>query len=90
MLVPYSYVSIELIDCILLALLALNAVLSSSSVNTLCFLVLNFTKLFFYEFFMIFSKTLHIKSNIFLIGSFYFQVELLLNNVIIFKFYFLF
>ena len=35
LLLPYAYVSIESIDCILLSLLALNAILSTSSVNTL-------------------------------------------------------
>ena len=37
----YTYVSIELIDCYFLSSLALNAVLSTSSLNTLLFLVTN-------------------------------------------------
>ena len=40
MLVPYAYVSIEHIDCILLSWFTLNATLLTSSVNTLCFLLL--------------------------------------------------
>ena len=39
-LVPYVYVSIESIDCILLSLLALNAILLISSVNALYFSLL--------------------------------------------------
>ena len=34
-LVPYAHISIELIDCILLLLLALSSTLLTSSVNTL-------------------------------------------------------
>ena len=42
-LFPYStyYLSVESIDCILLLLLALDAILLNSSVNTLCFSLLN-------------------------------------------------
>ena len=39
--VSYAYVSIESIDCILLWLLAINAILLTSSINTLCFSLLN-------------------------------------------------
>ena len=39
--VPYAYLSIELINCILLSSLALNAVLLILSLNTLCFSLLN-------------------------------------------------
>ena len=42
LLVPYEYVSIDSIDCILLSLLALNVILPTFSVNTLCFLLSNF------------------------------------------------
>ena len=41
MLNPYPCSSIELIDCIPLSLLALNAILLTSSVNTLYFSLLN-------------------------------------------------
>ena len=41
LLVSYSHVSTKLIFCILLSLLALNAILLTSSVHTVCFLLLN-------------------------------------------------
>ena len=40
-LVLFAHVSIESIDCILLSSLALNAILLTSSVNTLCFFILS-------------------------------------------------
>ena len=84
--VPYAYVSIESIDFILLSLLALTAILSTSSANTSCFLLLNVCcdfdiNLFFYKLFMIFSKIIHIKTIFFPSGLFCFPDELLLNNV---------
>ena len=63
-LVAYAYVSIESIGCILLSSLALNPILLTSSVNTLRFLLVNLCYDFgivSYDFFMIFSKTVHIK-----------------------------
>ena len=64
LLVPFAYVSIELIDCILLSSLALNVMLTSS-VNTVCFSLLylycDFNIIYcLYKFFMISSKTVHI------------------------------
>ena len=41
LLVPFAYVSMELIYCLFLSPLALNAILLTSSVNTFCFLLLN-------------------------------------------------
>ena len=41
LLVPYVYASTESIDCILLLLLEHNAILLNSSVNKLCFLLVN-------------------------------------------------
>ena len=41
LLISYAYVSIESSDRILLSSLALNGILSTSSVNTLCYLLLN-------------------------------------------------
>ena len=84
LLVPYTYVSIESIDCILLSLLVGNAISLASSVNTLCFSFLIFVVIltliyYFYEFFMLISNIIHIKI-FFLNGVFDFQVELLLNN----------
>ena len=56
LLVPYAYISIELIDSILLPSLALNAILLTSSVNTLCFSLLNhccdFIYIYIYIYFM--------------------------------------
>ena len=61
---PYAYAFIELIDCILLSLLALNLIILISPVNTLYFLFLNLCcdfsinlLYFFYQFFMTFSET---------------------------------
>ena len=39
--VPYAYASLQQLDCILLLLLALNAILLTSSVSTLFFMPLN-------------------------------------------------
>ena len=77
LLVPYTYISIESIDCILLSSLALYVILLTSSVNTLSFLLLNLRRdfnidlLFFYEFFMIFFKTFNINffSNCYILFS---------------------
>ena len=41
LLVPYAYVSIEWIDCILLSSFQLNAILLTSSIKTLCISLLN-------------------------------------------------
>ena len=41
LLVSYAYVAIESIDCILLSLSAQNVILLTSSVNSLCFSILN-------------------------------------------------
>ena len=41
LLIPYAHFSIELIDCILLSALPLNAILLTSSVNVICFMLLN-------------------------------------------------
>ena len=60
-LVSYAYVSIESIDCILLSSLELNAILVTSAVNTLCFLLQNLCCDFNIDLFfmnsLIFSKT---------------------------------
>ena len=61
LVIPYAYVFKESIDCILWLLLALNAILLTSSVNALYLSLLNFccdfdiNLSFFYKFFMIFS-----------------------------------
>ena len=81
----YVYVSIESISCILLSSFELEAILSISSVKSLCFSLLNLCcvfsiSLFFYEFCMIFFKTVRLYTSIlfFLDGLFCFRVELLL------------
>ena len=84
LLVPYVYVSMESVDCILLSSFELKAILLTSSVKILCFSLLNMCclfniSLFFYEFFLIFFKTIHINFVFFLDGLFYFRVELLLD-----------
>ena len=87
LLVPYVYVSIKLIDCICWSSFELKVILLISSVKTLCPFLLNLfctfdvTLLYFYEFFMIFSRITHIK--VFLNGLFCFQFELIRNNVYI-------
>ena len=50
---PYAYAFIELIDCIVLSLLALNLIILISSVNTLYFLFLNLCCDFNFFFFLI-------------------------------------
>ena len=57
-LVPYAYVSVESIDCILLSSFELKAILLNSLVKTLCLSLLNLfcvfnIYIFFYKFFMI-------------------------------------
>ena len=79
----FAYVSTESSDCLLLSSLAREAILLTSSVNTLYFLLLHLccdfciNLLFFYEFFMI-SLRLSILT-FFVAALSYFQVELLLN-----------
>ena len=46
LLVPYAYISIESIDCILLSSFKLKAILLISSVETLCLSLLNFCCIF--------------------------------------------
>ena len=93
--VPYAFVSIESIECILLSLLALNAISLTSSVNTLCFMPLNLCCDFNINFLLFmnslwFSLRLSTLTWYFLVILFYFQVELLLKIFIIFKFKFSF
>ena len=62
--VPYAYVSVESMDCVLLSSLAINLILLTPSINTLCFSLLNLCCDFninqlFFEFFMIFSVLTH-------------------------------
>ena len=45
-LIQYAYVSIEPIDCNLLSSLAVNAILLTSSVNTICFSLLSLCRYF--------------------------------------------
>ena len=64
LLVLHAYVSLKSIDCILLSSLAFNAILLTSSLNRLCFSLLNLycifiTNLFFYKFCDLFEDYLH-------------------------------
>ena len=68
LLILYVYVSIESIDCILLSSLALNAILLTFSVNTLCFslpdlccyfFAVTFADFLFCMIFLSFSKTIN-------------------------------
>ena len=79
-------ISIESIDCIFLSSSKLNTILLTSSVNTLCFTLLNlccdlniiqFLLWILHDFL---DDYLH-QVYLFLDGLFYFQVEFLLNNV---------
>ena len=90
LLVPYACGSIELTNCILSSSLALKAVLLIYSGNTLCFSLLNlccdfninlllFIILLYclYDFLEQYLR----QDYFFSIGLFYFQLELLLNNI---------
>ena len=78
--VPYSYVSVGSINCILLSLLALTAILLTSSVNTLCFSPLNLYCDFIFSMNSLgFSFRLFV-SSLFFCWWFYFQVDLSLDN----------
>ena len=60
LLIPCVYVSIESVDCNLLSAFKLNAILLIYSVKRVCLSLLNLLKLLniFYEFFLIFFKTI--------------------------------
>ena len=84
--VPYTYVSTESIDCILLSSLTFNAILLTSSVKTLSSCVFNINLLFFMNS-LSFSHRLSVPTFFFVGGGggggrdlFYFQIELLLNG----------
>ena len=53
LLIAYAYVSIESIDCILLLLFELSAILLISSLKTLCLSVLNLCRVFNMVFFFL-------------------------------------
>ena len=86
LLIPHTYASIESIDCILLSSFELKAILLTSSVKTVCLLLLNLCCVFTINLlflvnslwsFLILSTSMPF---FFLHDSFYFQVELLLNS----------
>ena len=81
MLVPYTYASIESIDCILLSSFELKGIMSVSSVKTLCLSLLNLCCVFNISL-LFFMNSLGLSTPIlfFLNGLFYFQFELLLNS----------
>ena len=82
-LCPYN--SIKSVDCILLSSLLLNAILLTSSVNRLCFLLLflccdfKINRLFFRNF-LWFSSRRSTATPFYSNCLFYFQAKLLLNN----------
>ena len=82
-----TFASISLYFFLLLSVL--NTILLTSSVNTLCFCLLNvcgdfdINLLFSYEFFVIFSNTIYINFS-FSRWFIFFQVDLLLNFFLIF------
>ena len=86
LLVPYAYVSIESIDCILLSSFELKAILLIYSVKTLCLSLLNLCCVFNISFyflrilFNLFSNYL-LEVYFLLNGLFYFQFALLLNSL---------
>ena len=81
--IPFAYVSIQSIDCILLSSFKLKAILS---VKTLCFSHLNLccvfkiNLLFFRNSFSSFLRLTTLFLVFLLNGLFYFQFELLINN----------
>ena len=85
LLVPYAYVSIESIDCILLSSFELKAILLISSVKT-CFSLLNLCYVFNVDLLFFMNSlwsSLRLSTSIFyffLNGLFYFQFELLLHR----------
>ena len=81
LLVPYGYISIESIDCILLSLFELRAVLLISSIKSLCLSLLDLCRVFNISL-LFFMNSLRLSTSIFffLNGLFYFQFELLLNR----------
>ena len=91
--IPYAYVSVESINCILLSSFELKAILLISSVKTLSLSLLNlccvfnFSLLFINSFWSSRSSTSIL---FFLNDLFYFKFEMLLNSFIILKFKFSF
>ena len=80
LLVPYAYVSIESIDCILLSSFELKAILLISLVKTLYLLLSNSCCVFIKKLLFFMNSLLSFLRRFFLDDLFYFQVELLLNS----------
>ena len=78
LLAPYTYVSIESVDCILLSLFELKAILLISSVKTLCFSLLNICCIFNIDLSFFINSFLF--SLILSMPVFYSETELLLNK----------
>ena len=78
LLAPYTYVSIESVDCILLSLFELKAILLISSVKTLCFSLLNICCIFDIDLSFFINSLLF--SLILSMPVFYSETELLLNK----------
>ena len=85
LLIPFAYVSVEWIDCFILSLFELKAILTIFSIKTLCFSLLNLCCVFNINW-LFFTNSLSsflrlsLPILFFLDDSFYFQVELLLNS----------
>ena len=84
LLVPYAYVSFKSIDCILLSSFELKAILSISSVQTLCLSLLNLYSVFNIDFLFLMNSLLfflRLSMSIFFLDILlYSQVQLLLNS----------
>ena len=86
LLVPYAYVSIESIDCILLSSFELKAILLIYSVKTLCLSLLNLccvSNISFYFLRILFNLFSNYLLEVYFLlnGLFYFQFALLLNSL---------
>ena len=84
--VPYAYVSIESIDCILLSSFELKAILLIYSVKTLCLSLLNLccvSNISFYFLRILFNLFSNYLLEVYFLlnGLFYFQFALLLNSL---------
>ena len=90
LLIPFAYVSIELIDCILLSSFEFKEILSISSVKALYLSLLNLCLVFNINILCFLNSLwsilkLYKSLSSFVDGLFYYQVKLLLTVVIIFK-----
>ena len=86
--VPYAYISVESIDCILLSSFEPKAILLISSIKTLCPSLLNLCCVFNINLLLLLNSSwssLSISFYFYLDNLFYYQAELLLNSFYNFK-----